>query len=160
VKGQVLTFDPLKGEGIISGEDGNRYGFQGSNWRGTGGVPRAGLQVDFSASGDAAEEIFPLAGANPLADAFGPGHKSPIVAGLLALFLGGFGVHKFYLGYNSQGVMLLVGTVLSYLLTMVIIGIIPLMIIGVVCLIEAIIYLTKPEAEFNAIYVEGQKPWF
>lgn len=160
MKGQVLTFDPLKGEGIISGEDGNRYGFQGSNWRGTGGLPRAGLQVDFTTSGQAAEEIFPIAGANPLADAFGPGHKSPIVAGLLALFLGGFGVHKFYLGYNSQGVILLVGSVISYLLTLVVIGIIPLMIIGVVCLVEAIIYLTKSEADFNATYVQGQKHWF
>ncbi len=160
MKGQVLTFDPLKGEGIISGEDGNRYGFQGSGWRGTGGVPRAGLQVDFSPVDETAEEIFPLAGANPLAEAFGPGHKSPIVAGLLALFLGGFGVHKFYLGYNSQGVILLVGTFVSYLLTLAIIGIIPLLIIGVVCLIEAIIYLTKSEGDFNAIYVQGQKPWF
>jgi len=160
MKGQVLTFDPLKGEGIISGEDGSRYSFGGSSWRGAGGAPRAGLQVDFSPSGEAAEDVFPLAGANPLADAFGPGHKSPIVAGLLALFLGGFGVHKFYLGYNTQGVILLVTTVVSWMLTFVIIGLIPLMIIGVVCLIEAIIYLTKSEADFNAIYVDGQKPWF
>jgi TM2 domain-containing membrane protein YozV len=160
MKGQVLAFDPLKGEGIISGEDGNRYGFQGVSWRGTGGVPRAGLQVDFSPSGDVAEEVFPLAGANPLADAFGPGYKSPIVAGLLALFLGQFGIHKFYLGYNSQGVILLVGFIVSVVLSFVIIGLIPLMIIGVVCLIEAIIYLTKSEGDFNAIYVQGQKPWF
>ncbi|WP_086607538.1 TM2 domain-containing protein [Erythrobacter donghaensis] len=86
--------------------------------------------------------------------------KSPIAAGLLALFLGSLGVHKFYLGYTKEGVILLVGTIISYLLTLVLIGIIPLMIIGVVCLVEAILYLTKPEAEFNRIYVEGHKPWF
>lgn len=160
MKGQILTFDPLKGEGIISGENGSRYGFQGTSWRGTGGAPRAGLQVDFAEAGDAAEEIFPVAGANPLADAFGPGHKSPVVAGLLALFLGGLGVHKFYLGYNSQGVLLLATTVISWVLTFVIIGLIPLMIVGVVCLIEAIIYITKSEADFNATYVQQQKPWF
>ena len=160
MKGQILTFDPLKGEGIISGEDGNRYGFQGSSWRGTGGIPRAGLQVDFAVSGEAAEEVFPLPGGNPLADAFGPGYKSPIAAGLLALFLGQFGIHKFYLGYNSQGVVLLAGTFISFLLVFAFIGIIPLMIIGIVCIIEAIIYLTKSEAEFNAIYVQGKKPWF
>lgn len=160
MKGQVLTFDPLKGEGIISGEDGNRYGFQGASWRGSGGVPRAGLQVDFAVSGEAAEEVFPLAGGNPLADAFGPGHKSPIAAGLLALFLGQFGIHKFYLGYNSQGVILLAGTFVSFMLIFAFIGIIPLMIIGIVCIIEAIIYLTKSEADFNAVYVQGHKPWF
>ena len=86
--------------------------------------------------------------------------KSPIAAGLLALFLGTLGIHKFYLGYTKEGVILLVGTILSYLFTLILIGLIPLMIIGVVCLIEAILYLTKSEAEFNAIYVQGHKPWF
>lgn len=160
MKGQILTYDPLKAEGIISGEDGARYSFQGANWRGTAGAPRNGLPVDFEASDGFAQEIFPIAGANPLADAFGPGHKSPIVAGLLALFLGGFGVHKFYLGYNTQGVILLATTVVSWVLTFLLIGIIPLMIVGVICLIEAIIYLTKSEADFNATYVQGQKHWF
>ncbi|AUX69926.1 hypothetical protein CHX26_10870 [Porphyrobacter sp. HT-58-2] len=160
MKGQVLVFDPLKGEGIISGQDGERYSFQGSDWRGEAGPPRAGQQVDFAASGSAAAEVFPMLGANPIAEAFGPGHKSPIVAGLLALFLGSLGIHKFYLGYTTQGVILLVSTFMSYLLTLVLIGIIPLMIIGLICLIEAIIYLTKSEADFNATYVQNQKPWF
>lgn len=86
--------------------------------------------------------------------------KSPIAAGLLALFLGSLGVHKFYLGYTKEGIILLVGTILSYLFTLILIGLIPLMIIGVVCLVEAIIYLTKSEADFNATYVQGHKPWF
>lgn len=86
--------------------------------------------------------------------------KSPIAAGLLALFLGQLGVHKFYLGYTKEGIILLVSTIISYALTLVLIGLIPLMIIGVVCLVEAIIYLTKSEADFNAIYVQGHKPWF
>lgn len=160
MKGQVLAFDPLKGEGIITGDDGNRYRFAGTSWRAAGSVPRAGVQVDFTVAGEEAEEIFPIPGGNPIADAFGPGYKSPIAAGLLALFLGNFGVHKFYLGYTSQGLVLLIGFFVSLVLSFVIIGIIPLMIIGVVCLIEAIIYLTKSEADFNATYVQGHKPWF
>lgn len=30
--------------------------------------------------------------------------KSKIAAGLLGVFLGGFGIHNFYLGYTSKGV--------------------------------------------------------
>lgn len=30
--------------------------------------------------------------------------KSKVVAGLLGIFLGGFGIHNFYLGYNSKGI--------------------------------------------------------
>jgi len=86
--------------------------------------------------------------------------KSPIAAGLLALFLGQLGVHKFYLGYTKEGIILLVGFFVSLFLSLILIGFIPLMIIGVVCLVEAIIYLTKSEADFNAIYVQGHKPWF
>ncbi|MBS4538091.1 TM2 domain-containing protein [Clostridium sp. D2Q-11] len=33
--------------------------------------------------------------------------KSKVVAGLLAIFLGGFGIHKFYLGQTGQGILML-----------------------------------------------------
>ena len=39
------------------------------------------------------------------------GPKSKVVAILLALFLGGFGAHDFYLGYTKQGVIKLVLTI-------------------------------------------------
>ncbi|MEF9673921.1 TM2 domain-containing protein [Pseudomonas sp. PCH446] len=35
------------------------------------------------------------------------GNSKKIPAALLAFFLGAFGVHKFYLGYNVQGVIML-----------------------------------------------------
>ena len=34
--------------------------------------------------------------------------KSKLVAGLLGIFLGGFGIHNFYLGYTSKGIIQLV----------------------------------------------------
>jgi len=34
--------------------------------------------------------------------------KSRLVAGLLGIFLGGFGVHNFYLGYTNRGIAQLV----------------------------------------------------
>lgn len=39
--------------------------------------------------------------------------KNKIVAGLLGIFLGGFGVHNFYLGYIGKAVAQLLITVLS-----------------------------------------------
>lgn len=43
---------------------------------------------------------------------YDPQAKSKVVAGLLGIFLGGFGIHRFYLGYTGIGLtMLLVGVV-------------------------------------------------
>jgi len=42
-----------------------------------------------------------------------PDAKSRIVAGLLGIFLGGWGVHNFYLGFNSKGAIQIVVTLLT-----------------------------------------------
>ncbi len=39
--------------------------------------------------------------------------KNKVVAGLLGIFLGSFGIHRFYLGYNGIGVLMLLITVLT-----------------------------------------------
>ena len=39
--------------------------------------------------------------------------KSKVAAALLAFFLGSFGIHNFYLGYNSKGLAQLLLTVLT-----------------------------------------------
>lgn len=39
--------------------------------------------------------------------------KSRLAAGLLGIFLGGFGVHRFYLGYNQMGIIQIVVTLLT-----------------------------------------------
>ena len=43
----------------------------------------------------------------------GAAPKSKVAAGLLGIFLGGFGVHNFYLGYTGKAVAQLLITVLS-----------------------------------------------
>ena len=42
-----------------------------------------------------------------------PEAKSKIVAGILGIFLGGWGVHNFYLGYNSRGAIQIVVSILT-----------------------------------------------
>ena len=42
-----------------------------------------------------------------------PAGKSRVAAGLLGIFLGIFGVHNFYLGYNGKAIAQLLITVLS-----------------------------------------------
>jgi len=44
---------------------------------------------------------------------YDPEAKSKIVAGLLGIFLGGFGVHRFYLGYTKIGVIQIIVTILT-----------------------------------------------
>lgn len=63
--------------------------------------------------------------------------KSKIAAGLLAIFPGTLGIHKFYLGYTSAGIIMLLVTLFG---SLVLIG--PA-VMGVIALIEGIIYLTK-----------------
>lgn len=93
--------------------------------------------------------------------AFGP-YEQPMVAkdhvaaGLLAIFLGIFGVHKFYLGYNTAGFVMLAITVLGSLFTLGLAA----GVIWVISLIEGITYLVKSQSEFDAIYVARKKEWF
>ena len=44
---------------------------------------------------------------------YDPQAKSKIVAGLLGIFLGGFGVHRFYLGFTKIGVIQIIVTIVT-----------------------------------------------
>jgi len=81
-----------------------------------------------------------------------PGADKKIVAGVLAILLGGLGIHKFYLGYTTAGIIMLLVTVLTCGFAGTI--------MAVIGLIEGIIYLTKTDEEFVATYVNGKKEWF
>jgi len=158
MRGQVLSYDQLAGEGLISGEDGGRYSFRGSEWKGSTTELRAGRAVDFQGDSSAALSVYPIAA--PVAPGFGADEKSYLVAGLLALFLGTLGVHKFYMGYQKEGIILLATTVVSWMLLIVIIGFFGLMATGIIAFVEAIIYLTSGQEKFQQVYIEGHKSWF
>lgn len=81
-----------------------------------------------------------------------PAASKKIPAGICGILLGALGVHKFILGYTKEGVIMLLVTVL----TMGFGG----AIMGIIGLIEGIVYLIKPDDEFVATYVNGKKGWF
>jgi TM2 domain-containing membrane protein YozV len=71
-----------------------------------------------------------------------------LTAGLLGILLGGFGAHKFYLGYTTPGLIQIAITVFtcgagSFL-----------------GLIEGIMYITKSDEDFYNTYIRNKKEWF
>lgn len=88
------------------------------------------------------------------------GQNKKILAGILAIFLGSFGIHKFVLGYQKEGLILLITTIVGYILFCVAVGFFVVAITGLIGLIEGIVYLTKTDEEFYQTYQVGRKPWF
>jgi len=83
------------------------------------------------------------------------GDNKKILAGIIGILFGWIGIHKFILGYNKEGVILLVLGLLGFLTCGITSGI-----SGVIGLVEGIIYLTKSDEDFYNTYQVGTKPWF
>jgi TM2 domain-containing membrane protein YozV len=76
------------------------------------------------------------------------GADKKLVAGICGILLGGFGVHKFILGYTTEGIIQIV-------ITLVTCGV-----GSIVGLIEGIIYLTKTDEDFVRTYIQNKRGWF
>jgi TM2 domain-containing membrane protein YozV len=81
-----------------------------------------------------------------------PAENKRILAGVLGIVFGAFGAHKFVLGYQYEGLIMLLVTILTC-------GI-GAGLTGLVGLIEGIVYLTKSDEEFYFLYQENKKSWF
>lgn len=84
------------------------------------------------------------------------GADKKIPAGILGILLGGLGVHKFFLGFNKEGIIMLVVCVVGGLLTCGAAS----GVMGIIGLVEGILYLTKSDEEFVNTYITGKKAWF
>jgi len=85
-----------------------------------------------------------------------PGDSKKIAAGICALLLGSFGIHKFILGMNSAGiVMLLVSLVGGVVTCGMTTGV-----MSIIAFVEGIIYLTKTDEQFYWEYIVQKKQWF
>ena len=72
-----------------------------------------------------------------------------IAAGVCGILLGSLGVHKFILGYTTEGIIMLVLGLLTC-------G----SVAGIIGLVEGIIYLTKSDEDFYNTYIANKKGWF
>jgi TM2 domain-containing membrane protein YozV len=77
-----------------------------------------------------------------------PGADKKLLAGLMGILFGGFGVHKFILGYTTEGLIQIAITVVTCGIG------------SIIGLIEGIIYLTKSDQEFVDTYIRNKKGWF
>lgn len=82
----------------------------------------------------------------------GDAGSKKIACGICGILLGGLGIHKFILGYTTEGLVMLLVSVLTCFIASPVIGIIGL--------IEGIMYLTKSDEEFHNTYIAAKKGWF
>jgi TM2 domain-containing membrane protein YozV len=148
MRGQVLGVDPRTGEGIVAGQDGQRYRFAPEDWAHRG-EPAIGIEVDFEAANDRALSVFPMPTAPGPRRAVPPAIVAPptndrnkYVAAVMAFVIGTLGIHRFYLGRTGSGIIMLV-------LSITVIG---LVISAPWALIDMIRYLMMSDEEFAARY--------
>ena len=96
----------------------------------------------------------PMQSVNPgvMTDWKAMGGDKKIVAGILAILVGSLGIHKFILGYTTEGVIMLLVSVLSC-------GILAI-VMTIIGIIEGVMYLTKSDEEFVRTYIQSKKGWF
>ena len=146
MRGQVLGVDPRTGEGLVAGQDGQRYRFAREDWAHRG-EPAIGLEVDFEAAADRALSVFPMPAAPGPRRAVPPealptNDRNKYVAAVMAFVIGTLGIHRFYLGRTGSGIFMLV-------LTVTIVG---LVISAPWALIDMIRYLMMSDEDFAARY--------
>ena len=154
--GQVLDYSIQTNEGVISGDDHQRYRFAGSDWPGAS-VPTRGTLVDFDiADGNRATSIYLVEPIAPPAipqqaapaqqyqrsTATAPtGSKVRTTAAILSIF----GIGKFYLGEPGAGILRIV-------LYCTMIG---APVSAILCIMDMVKLLQMTDADFDRQYNGG-----
>lgn len=86
--------------------------------------------------------------------------EKKIIAGICGILLGSLGIHKFILGYNQEGIIMLAISLVGMGLSCLVIPAFATVAVGAIGLAEGIIYLTKSDEEFVETYINNKKPWF
>jgi TM2 domain-containing membrane protein YozV len=86
----------------------------------------------------------------------GDANGKKIACGICGIVIGAFGIHKFILGYTTEGLIMLLVSLIAGIVTC---GI-ATAVMGIIGLIEGIMYLTKSDDEFYNTYIASKKGWF
>ncbi|AWT59268.1 MAG: hypothetical protein DF168_00449 [Candidatus Moanabacter tarae] len=78
-----------------------------------------------------------------------------IAAGICGILLGALGVHKFIIGCTGAGMTMLLLSIFGAIFF----GWGPL-IMGIIGMVEGIIYLTRSNDDFSSAYIQNQRNWF
>ena len=76
------------------------------------------------------------------------GGSPRVLAGIMGILFGGLGIHKFILGYVSEGVVQLLLSVITCGAA------------GIIGFIEGIIYLAMDDRKFEETYIRNHRGWF
>ena len=77
-------------------------------------------------------------------------------AGICGILLGALGIHKFILGFTTPAVIMLLVSIIGGIVTC---GVASL-VMGIIGIIEGIMYLTKSDDDFYQMYGVEKKGWF
>jgi TM2 domain-containing membrane protein YozV len=80
------------------------------------------------------------------------GADKKVAAGILGILIGSLGIHKFVLGYKTEGLIMLLVTLLSCGIGAIV--------FGPIGLVEGILYLVKSDEEFVKTYIQNKRGWF
>jgi TM2 domain-containing membrane protein YozV len=113
---------------------------------------QADYQQPYQPSYEPIQPPAPMYGQPMVQDWRTAGADKKVVAGVLGLLIGSLGIHKFVLGYQTEGIIMLLVSVLSC-------GTLaPIM--SIIGIVEGIMYLTKTDEAFVREYIYGRKGWF
>ena len=160
MNGQIVDYSFHTGSGTIAGSDGNRYTFTGDQWK-TQETPGLGMRVTFDADGGRAVSIYLTMRAPGAAR---ESAKSKGTAVRLAIFLGAFCAHHFYLGHYRTAIVrlglypfgLLIGSPVGMKWYPLPFLVIVAIILEVLALINAFGYLAKSDEDFYEEDVAGR----
>ncbi|MCL2136282.1 MAG: TM2 domain-containing protein [Coriobacteriia bacterium] len=115
---------------------------------------QGGYQAPPGQTGYPGQPYGQMPNAYPVRQGWGSAHKDKWAAAALAFFLGMFGIHKFYLGYKNEAMIMLIVAIAGSLLA----GL-GMMVMAVISTIEAVQYVMLTQEDFERIYVYGTKAW-
>lgn len=85
-------------------------------------------------------------------------NQKKIIAGILAILVGGLGIHGFYIGNNRMGITFLVIALISLPLACLYIGYLGIIALNVISTIQGVIYLISSDHDYYQKYMV-EKRW-